>query len=196
MRTTLKRGIGRVAVVNGDGRAVLPPGALSPVTRYRQPERKRGPLRRIGTILFVLLAISLASVLGMAGGTYLWELESLNKTTPVGRFKVAAERLKVPLPNKPTVALVIGYDHRPVHPKGRANQIESGERISSDHARDTSANEVSVDQNVPLRFVYFCIVGTVCQQPLAEKPAGLALNRLRIDQPPQGITKPEKKRVP
>ena len=113
MRTTLKRGIGRVAVVNGDGRAVLPPGALSPVTRYRQPERKRGPLRRIGTILFVLLAISLASVLGMAGGTYLWELESLNKTTPVGRFKVAAERLKVPLPNKPTVALVIGYDHRP-----------------------------------------------------------------------------------
>ncbi len=113
MRTTLKRGIGRVAVVNGHGRAVLPPGALSPVTRYRQPERKRGTLRRIGTILFVLLAISLASVLGMAGGTYLWELESLNKTTPVGRFKVAAERLKVPLPNKPTVALVIGYDHRP-----------------------------------------------------------------------------------
>ena len=38
MRTTLKRGIGRGAGVNGNGRAVLPPGALSPITIYRQPE--------------------------------------------------------------------------------------------------------------------------------------------------------------
>ena len=114
MRTTLKRGIGRVAVGNGNGQAVLPPGALSPVTRYRQPERKRGTLRRVGVILFVLLALAVASVLGMAGGTYLWELESLNRTAPVKRFKDAADRLNIrPLPNKPTVALVIGYDHRP-----------------------------------------------------------------------------------
>ena len=60
MRTTLKRGIGRVAVVNGDGRAVLPPGALSPVTTYRWPERKRGLLRTVGTILFLLVAVCLA----------------------------------------------------------------------------------------------------------------------------------------
>ena len=113
MRTTLKRGIGRVAVVNGDGRAVLPPGALSPVTRYRWPERKRGALRTVGTIVFVLLAVCLAAVLGLAGGTYLWELESLNRTTPVGRFKAAAEALQVPKPKGPSVALVIGYDHRP-----------------------------------------------------------------------------------
>ena len=113
MRTTLKRGIGRVAVVNGQGRAVLPPGALSPVTRYRWPERKRGLLRTVGTILFLLVALCLASVLGLAGGTYLWELESLNRTTPVGRFKAAAEVLQVPRPKGPSVALVIGYDHRP-----------------------------------------------------------------------------------
>jgi LCP family protein required for cell wall assembly len=113
MRTTLKRGIGRVAVGNGNGQAVLPPGALSPVTRYRQPERKRGPLRRIGIILFVLVALALAAVLGMASGTYLWELESLQRTTPVGRFKAAAEALDVPKPKGPSVALVIGYDHRP-----------------------------------------------------------------------------------
>jgi LCP family protein required for cell wall assembly len=113
MRTTLKRGIGRVAVVNGHGRAVLPPGALSPVTRYRWPERKRGLLRTVGTILFVLLAVCVAMVLGIAGGTYLWELESLNRTTPVGRFKAAAEVLQVPRPKGPSVALVIGYDHRP-----------------------------------------------------------------------------------
>ncbi|HEU5064501.1 MAG TPA: LCP family protein [Gaiellaceae bacterium] len=113
MRTTLKRGIGRVAVGNGNGQAVLPPGALSPVTRYRQPERRRGPLRRLGMILFVLLALSLAAVSGMAGGTYLWELESLNRTTPVGRFKEASKSLGVARPNRPSVALVIGYDHRP-----------------------------------------------------------------------------------
>jgi LCP family protein required for cell wall assembly len=113
MRTTLKRGIGRVAVVNGQGRAVLPPGALSPVTRYRWPERKRGLLRTVGTILFLLVAVSLAAVFGIAGGTYLWELESLERTTPVGRFKAAAEVLEVPRPKGPSVALVIGYDHRP-----------------------------------------------------------------------------------
>jgi LCP family protein required for cell wall assembly len=113
MRTTLKRGIGRVAVGNGQGSAVLPPGALSPVTRYRQPERKRGWLRRVGTILFVLFAISVASVLGIAGGTYLWELESLNRTSPVGLFKKASKSLGVARPDKPNIALVIGYDHRP-----------------------------------------------------------------------------------
>ena len=38
MRTTLKRGIGRGATVEANGRPVLPPGALSPITMYRQPE--------------------------------------------------------------------------------------------------------------------------------------------------------------
>ena len=39
--------------------------------------------------------LRVAVVLGLVGGTYLWELESLAKTTPVGRFKVAADRLNV-----------------------------------------------------------------------------------------------------
>jgi LCP family protein required for cell wall assembly len=113
MRTTLKRGIGRVAVVNGHGRAILPPGALSPVTRYRWPERKRGVLQTLGTILFVVVALSGAVALGIGGGTYLWALESVNALTPEGQVKVAAKNLDVVLPNKPTNALVIGYDHRP-----------------------------------------------------------------------------------
>jgi len=37
MRTTLKRGVGRGAEHNGNGKAVFPPGTLSTVTRYRQP---------------------------------------------------------------------------------------------------------------------------------------------------------------
>ena len=46
MRTTLKRGIGRGAAVEGNGRAVLPPGALSPITVYRQPEPRSAPAGR------------------------------------------------------------------------------------------------------------------------------------------------------
>jgi hypothetical protein len=37
MRTTLKRGVGRAAAGSGNGKAVFPPGAVSAVTRYRQP---------------------------------------------------------------------------------------------------------------------------------------------------------------
>jgi LCP family protein required for cell wall assembly len=113
VRTTLKRGIGRTAAVNGDGRAVLPPGVLSPVKRYRQPERKRGALRTVGRVLFFLLAACVAVVLGIAGGTYLWAVESVAATSPQEEVKVASRRLNIPLPNQPKVALVIGYDHRP-----------------------------------------------------------------------------------
>jgi LCP family protein required for cell wall assembly len=113
VRTTLKRGIGRGAVVNGDGRAVLPPGALSPVKRYRQPERKRSALRTVGRVLFVVLALCVACVVGIAGGTYLWAVESIAATSPQERVKIASKHLNIPLPNQPTNALVIGYDHRP-----------------------------------------------------------------------------------
>ena len=115
MRTTLKRGIGRAAVVNGDGRAVLPPGVLSPVKRYRQPERVRSPWRVVGKILFVLVALCVAAVLGIAGGTYLWAAESVAALSPAGQVKLAAQRLNLPPIDKlaPTNALVIGYDHRP-----------------------------------------------------------------------------------
>jgi hypothetical protein len=43
VRTTLKRGIGRGASVNGNGRAILPPGPYTPVRRYRvEPPRHPG----------------------------------------------------------------------------------------------------------------------------------------------------------
>jgi len=44
MKTTLKRGIGRGAAFNGNGRSILPPGPPTAMTRYRQPEPpRRGP---------------------------------------------------------------------------------------------------------------------------------------------------------
>jgi LCP family protein required for cell wall assembly len=114
MRTTLKRGIGRVAVGNGNGQAVLPPGALSPVTRYRQPERKRGAVRRVGLILFILLALVVAVLAGVAGGAYLYTDEGAHALAPRSeQTKRALKHLNLPEVGKPANALVIGYDHRP-----------------------------------------------------------------------------------
>jgi len=114
MRTTLKRGIGRGAAVNGNGRPVLPPGALSPITIYRQPE----PAPRSGwatlRTIFAWVSVAFLVVVGsIGGGAYLWFHESVAEvvaSTP--DVKIAAERLDVALPGQPATALVVGYDRR------------------------------------------------------------------------------------
>jgi LCP family protein required for cell wall assembly len=94
VRTTLKRGIGRVAAGNGNGRAVLPPGALSPVTRYQQPERRHGGLRTVGRIIYTD--------------------ENAHAFAPRSvQTARAAKSLNIPSAGEPANALVIGYDHRP-----------------------------------------------------------------------------------
>jgi LCP family protein required for cell wall assembly len=112
MRTTLKKGIGRGAELNGNGHAVLPPGVVTRMTRYRQP--KRSALRFVGKILFSLLAAAVMVALGLAGGYYLYldsSVEKLNVTSP--EVKIAQKELaKVPPPDQPAIALVIGYDRR------------------------------------------------------------------------------------
>jgi LCP family protein required for cell wall assembly len=114
MRTTLKRGIGRGAAVNGSGRPVLPPGALSPITIYRQPEPPtRSGWARLRTV-FAWVLVAILVVLGsIAGGAYLWFHESVAAvvaSTP--DVKIAAQRLDVALPGQPATALVVGYDRR------------------------------------------------------------------------------------
>jgi LCP family protein required for cell wall assembly len=113
MRTTLKRGAGRGAAVNGNGRATLPPGVLTPVTRYRWPERKRSVWRGLGRALLLLVALCGIAVGGAAGGTYLWALESVDDLKPREQVRQAAKRLNIAEAHQPTIALVIGYDHRP-----------------------------------------------------------------------------------
>ena len=112
MRTTLKKGIGRGAELNGNGHAVLPPSALTQMTRYQQP--KRSALRFVGKILFSLFALVLMVALGLAGGYYLYldkSVEKLSNYSPA--VKRAQKKLdKVPPPDQPAVALVVGYDRR------------------------------------------------------------------------------------
>ena len=114
MRTTLKRGIGRGAAVNGNGRPVLPPGSLSPITIYHQPEpAPRSGWATLRTIFAWVLVALLVVVGSIAGGAYLWFHESVAAvvaSTP--DVKIAAKRLDVALPGQPATALVVGYDQR------------------------------------------------------------------------------------
>ena len=115
MRTTLKRGMGRAAAVNGNGRAVLPPGVFEPMRRYRQPPPPPRSTRRLaarvfGWILLVILVIAA----GLAGGLYLYGHETLNALAPKSKALISTEKdlQGVPSPSFPATALVIGYDAR------------------------------------------------------------------------------------
>ncbi|HLF69014.1 MAG TPA: LCP family protein [Gaiellaceae bacterium] len=114
MRTTLKRGLGRAATGNGNGKPVLPPGVLSPVSVYRQPPpRRRSRLALAGQLALWLGVALVVLAAGVAGGAYLYFHESVAAVaarTP--EVKRAAKQLDVALPGQPAVALVIGYDQR------------------------------------------------------------------------------------
>src|SRR4051812_48434982 len=114
MRTTLKRGGGRGAGLNGDnGHAVLPPTAASSVSRYRTPPSGRTGLGVVGRILLVTLLGVVGVGLGIAGGAILWYHQSLSEIRPHSvDVKVAQKQLKVSLPGHAAIALVIGYDQR------------------------------------------------------------------------------------
>jgi LCP family protein required for cell wall assembly len=114
MRTTLKRGVGRSASFNGDGPAVLPPGALSAVVRYTQPPPpRRSRWRLVGQAFFWLGALVVMVATATAAGTWLYgeDTVSLIQARHI-EVKKAADRLDTPLPGKPAIALLLGYDHR------------------------------------------------------------------------------------
>ncbi len=115
MRTTLKRGIGQAAELNGNGHSALPP-MFGPIVRYRQPEP---PRRSVVGVLFrglgwVVLALAVIAA-GAAGGAYLYTHESLSAVSAHTQQLTKAEKdgdLKVPVASQPAIALVAGYDVR------------------------------------------------------------------------------------
>src|SRR5262245_15213538 len=79
MKTTLKRGIGRSAGANGNGHSIFPPGPISTITRYRQPEPpRRSGLALLGRILLGTFLVALSLGLAAAGGAYLWFHQSVD----------------------------------------------------------------------------------------------------------------------
>ncbi|MBA3333680.1 MAG: LCP family protein [Actinobacteria bacterium] len=139
MRTTLKRGLGRAAAQNGNGIPVLPPGASSPVAVYRQPPPgHRTRLGVIGQIAVWLGVASLVLASGVAGGVYLSFHERVGDiaaNTPA--VKRAAQKLAVPLPGQPAVALVIGYDHRVSDGEGAPSRSDTMMLVRADPDTDS-----------------------------------------------------------
>jgi LCP family protein required for cell wall assembly len=114
MRTTLKRGIGRGAEVNGNGRAVLPP-APATFTRYRQPEPpRRTAIQWIGRILLWFVVAVLVVAAGLAGGVYLYVHKNVAAVQGHSADVIKASKYAdvAPPANQAATALVVGYDHR------------------------------------------------------------------------------------
>jgi LCP family protein required for cell wall assembly len=113
MRTTLKRGVGRGAGANGNGRVVLPPGTVSAVTRYASPPPRRpSGLRILKRILVGTLIVLSSLALAVAGGAYLWFHQTVSDVQSHPDLKRVSKELDIPVANHPAIALVIGYDHR------------------------------------------------------------------------------------
>lgn len=126
MRTTLKRRIGRWEQADGNGRAASPLLARSRISRYQQPPARGRVLRGIGRF-FLNLALAIAVVGGgAAGGLYLWANEEIGQTAVTSPDAVRSTKwLKVPVPNQPVIALVVGFDRRKgmVGDQGRSDTV-------------------------------------------------------------------------
>jgi LCP family protein required for cell wall assembly len=114
MKTTLKRGMGRGAAVNGNGRPVYPPGVHTPMRRYRQPgPQGRGAWAVVRLVVLWTLLAAVVVAGGAAGAAYLKTHQFLEAIAPkTKQDRAAAKRLDVAIPGQPTVALVIGTDRR------------------------------------------------------------------------------------
>jgi LCP family protein required for cell wall assembly len=115
MKTTLKRGAGRSAQLNGNGRVEHAPAALTPITRYQQPGR-RGIVRILGRVLFFLVAACVSLLVGIGGGYWLEGEQTVvdisNASLSDPQIRKAVRRLEIPLPNRPAIAMVVGQDFR------------------------------------------------------------------------------------
>jgi LCP family protein required for cell wall assembly len=115
MKTTLKRGVGRGASVNGNGYGELPP-ALTAVTRYQQPRRRGGLIGLLGKVLFFLVLASISVFAGVAGGYWLEGEQTVvdisNASRKDPQIRKASKKLNFALPGRPVIAIVVGQDYR------------------------------------------------------------------------------------
>jgi LCP family protein required for cell wall assembly len=113
MRTTLKRGVGRGAELNGNGHAVYPPAVVSAITRYEQPVPERSGLRILRRVLVATLLTAVSLALAAGGGLYLWYHQSIAAIRcHEADCRTAQKRLAVVSPGVPAIGLIVGYDYR------------------------------------------------------------------------------------
>ena len=117
MRTTLKKGIGRGAARQRQrARELLPPGALSPVTLYRQPPPPAAVVlaAQVGRF-FAWLAIALAVVVVVRRRRRLLPLDCTRASPPLRPTlgpRPRQTQARLDARQTAAIALVIGYDHR------------------------------------------------------------------------------------
>jgi len=92
----------------------------------------------VGQIALWLGVATLILVAGSAGGAYLYFHESVAAVAAKDpAVKQAARELQVPLPGRPAVALVIGYDHRLTDGKGAPSRSDTLMLIRADPVTDS-----------------------------------------------------------
>ena len=154
MRTTLKRGVGRGATLNGNGRAAMPPAPLGPVTVYRQPPPASRSGRSLALAILGWSALVLAVLVGgTAGGAYLYLHETVAAVAPrSAEVKKALKSLEIALPGEPATALVLGYDHRADEGKNTPSRSDTLMLVRADPGEKTiSLLSFPRDLNVPVR---------------------------------------------
>jgi LCP family protein required for cell wall assembly len=158
MRTTLKRGIGQAAGLNGNGHSAAPP-LFGPIARYRPPDPPHRSV--VGLILrgfgWLVLAVVVVAA-GAAGGAYLYGHETLKAVSAHSKSLVNVEKngdlKKVPQASDPAIALVAGYDVRGA-PKGANPYAGSNSDTLMLLRADPTNNTLSLlsfprDLNVPI----------------------------------------------
>ncbi len=114
--------------MNGNGHAVLPPGTLTQMRRYRQPvpERPRG-LKLVGRILLFLFTAVAVMAAATAGGAYLFFHQSVaavkDNSKSIG-IK-SGDLPGISNPHEATVILLIGYDRRAGDAQGEPSRSDT-----------------------------------------------------------------------
>jgi LCP family protein required for cell wall assembly len=141
LRTTLKRGIGRGAALDGNGHSVLPPSALTPMRRYKQPEPPpRSGVLLVGWIVAWFGAAIVVLVVAFVAGLYLWYHQDVVAAVQARSTDVkAAKRFlgDVPPPGHAAIALVIGYDHRANEASTQPSRSDTVMLLRTDPATET-----------------------------------------------------------
>ncbi len=153
MRTTLKRGVGRGATWNGNGRAAMPPAPVGPVTVYRQPPPSARSGRSLALAILGWSALVLAVLVGgTGGGAYLYLHETVAAVAPrSAEVKKALKSLEIALPGEPATALVLGYDHRADEGANTPSRSDTLMLVRADPGEKTiSLLSFPRDLNVPI----------------------------------------------
>src|SRR5580765_7237403 len=160
MRTTLKRGVGRGAGVNGNGHAVYPPGPVSAISRYTpDPPPGRTAFQVVRRILLGTLIAVVVLAVGVGGGLYLYAHQSVDAIRAHSvDVKRAQRKLDIPLPGQAAIALLVGYDARKGAEASDVSRSDTVMLVRADpHTKTISMLSFPRDLIVPI----YCASGQV-----------------------------------